>query len=184
MLKGQQQSQTNGKGGKGDEEKRWKIRERCQGKWRKRKIREWVKVNTLTLAQRSVLASKWSRAPDLRKTPPLPGKPSQPTSTHLTECISSRLFPRFLCLFAQCVFTWLHCLAWVGKAGKIVGLGQWKIGTRWGKNAISHRLATGCTNVWPSAKKTRCVHKKMGYQCKAAPGILRIRTYTYYSCPA
>lgn len=101
------------------------------------KIREWVKVNTLTLAQRSVLAGKWSRGPDLGRFSHPPNASSAqltftPTSIHLTECISSRLLPRFLCLFAQCVFSWLHCSQWVrkaGKSGKNRGKRQCKIGT-------------------------------------------------------
>lgn len=43
-----------------------------------------------------------------------------------------------------------------------------------GENAISHRLATGCTNVWPSAKKN-CVHKN-GLPVQGCP---RHITYTY-----
>lgn len=140
MLKRHQQSQTNGKGEKREEgaEKSGKDAAANGGKG---KIREWVKVNTLTLAQRSVLAGKWSRGPDLGRFSHPPNASSAqlsftPTSIHLTECISSRLLPRFLCLFAQCVFSWLHCSQWVrkaGKSGKNRGKRQWKIGTWWGK---------------------------------------------------
>lgn len=100
----------------------------------------------------------------------------------------------FLWTFASASFVYLlsafsvDCIACrgqekCGKAGKSVEKSWGKSWRRQRENAISHRLATGCTNVWPSAKKASA-YIKMGYQCKAAQGVLRIRTYTYYDCPA
>lgn len=90
-------------------------------------------------------------------------------------------FPLDFCLVS---FVYLHsafsvdCIARSGfakraKAGKS---GEKAMENRdlVGENAISHRLATGCTNVWPSAKKN-CVHKN-GLPVQGCP---RHITYTY-----
>lgn len=140
MLKRHQQSQTNGKGEKREEgaEKSGKDAAANGGKG---KIREWVKVNTLTLAQRSVLAGKWSRGPDLGRFshPQMPHPPNFRLHPHPSTLQNA--FPLDFCLVS---FVYLHsafsvdCIARSGfakraKAGKNRGKRQWKIGTWWGK---------------------------------------------------